>query len=105
MDYKHVLLTSRPNALSRDLKRQFGRKIDCSSFDQKGVGQYIEKYYDNQLKASNALVVAFFIDHLGLVDASIDYFIQYFQCQGGNKDQELIEQLTSIISEKNFTTN
>ncbi|WP_017442284.1 hypothetical protein [Rickettsia gravesii] len=51
LEYKNVIMSSRPNAVVEEMRNRFARKVDNTGWDSEGIEQYVHKNfeYDKEL--------------------------------------------------------
>lgn len=62
LEYKNVIMTSRPNAVVEEMSNRFERKVENIGWDSEGIEQYVNKNFEND-KELGAQLTSFLNTH------------------------------------------
>ena len=54
-EHENIILTSRPNAVDKQMAEKFGKKIENTGLDYEGIGKYLSQYFKKNQEKGEAL--------------------------------------------------
>ncbi|MEM7383192.1 MAG: NACHT domain-containing protein [Bacteroidota bacterium] len=98
LDQRQVIMTSRPNAVSQQLRASFDRQVENQGLDQEGIGHYIDLQFGEKQKQTGQALKEFLTKNkqiIGMCEVPINTALLCIIWQ----DEEIREKLQKQVGE------